>query len=76
MKYTSKIERKSGGTSWVFKPPQDASSAGVVKAQTFRDGRTARVEVPKLIDKVDAFRRGLNTLTHCHVTLKTITCLI
>jgi len=58
MKYTSKVARKSGGTSWVFKPPQDASSAGVVKAQTFRDGRTAKVEVPKLIDKVDAFRRG------------------
>ena len=58
MKYTSKIERKSGGTSWVFKPPQDAATSGIVKTQTFRDGRTARVEIPKLIDKVDAFRRG------------------
>ena len=58
MKYTSKIERKSGGTSWVFKPPQDAATSGIVKTQTFRDGRSARVEIPKLIDKVDAFRRG------------------
>ena len=58
MKYTSKIDRKSGGTSWVFKPPQDASTSGIVKTQTFRDGRTARIEIPKLIDKVDAFRRG------------------
>tara|TARA_R110001583_G_scaffold38837_1_gene125130 strand:- start:64 stop:1152 length:1089 start_codon:yes stop_codon:yes gene_type:complete len=58
MKYTSKIERKSGGTSWVFKPPQDAATSGIVKTQTFRDGRTARVEIPKLIDKVDAYRRG------------------
>ena len=58
MKYTSKIERKSGGTSWVFKPPQDAATSGIVKTQTFRDGRSARVEIPKLIEKVDAFRRG------------------
>jgi len=58
MKYTTKVERKSGGTSWVFKPPQDASTAGIVKTQTFRDGRSARVEIPKLIDRVDSFRRG------------------
>ena len=58
MKYTTKTSRKNGGTSWVFKPPQDAVSAGIVKSQTFRDGRTARAEIPKLLDKIDAFRKG------------------
>ena len=58
MKYTSKISRKDGGISWVFKPPRDAASAGIVKTQTFRDGRTARSEVSKLLDKIDAFRKG------------------
>ena len=58
MKYTTKTSRKNGSTSWVFRPPQDVVSAGIVKSQTFRDGRTARVEIPKLLDKIDAFRKG------------------
>ena len=58
MKYTTKTSRKNGSTSWVFRPPQDVVSAGIVKSQTFRDGRTARAEIPKLLDKIDAFRKG------------------
>lgn len=58
MRYTKKIKLKSGKEILRFDPPQDAKLAGVVKAQSFQDGRAARYEIPRLIEKVDAFRRG------------------
>ena len=58
LKYLKEIKTKKGKLVYRFTPPQDAVAAGVVRAQTFRDGRTARHEVPKLIEKVEAFRRG------------------
>ena len=48
----------SWGTGWRFVPPTDARKAGIVRSQTFRDGRAARYEIPRLIEKVEAFRRG------------------
>ena len=56
-RYTQKIKLK-GSISWRFVPPQDAINAGVVTRQTFKDGRTARYEIPRLIKRVDAFRNG------------------
>ena len=56
-RYTDKIKLKKS-TSWRFVPPQDAIDAGVVKRQTFKDGRTARYEIPRLIKLVEAFRKG------------------
>lgn len=56
-KYTKKINLKTG-TAWRFCPPQDAIDADVVRNQTFRDGRAARYEIPRLVEKVEAFRRG------------------
>lgn len=57
-KYTKQNKLKDGKISWMFVPPQDAIDAGVVKRQTFRDGRAARYEIPRLVEKVEAFRRG------------------
>ena len=56
-RYTQKIELKDS-ISWRFVPPQDAINAGIVTRKTFKDGRTARYEIPRLIERVDAFRRG------------------
>jgi integrase len=58
MKYTRETKGKDGKKRWVFLPPEEALKAGVVKRQTFTDGRTARFEIPKLIEKVEKFRRG------------------
>ena len=58
MRYTKRVKQKSGKEIIRFEPPQDARLAGVVKSQSFRDGRAARYEIPRLIEKVDAFRRG------------------
>ena len=58
MKYTTKRKTRKGETRWFFHPPADAKYAGVVSSCTFSDGRTARFEIPKLIEKVEAFRRG------------------
>lgn len=58
MRYTKKIKLKSGKEVIRFDPPQDAKLAGVVKAQSFQDGRAARYEIPRLIEKIEAFRRG------------------
>lgn len=58
LKYLKEVKTKKGKLVYRFNPPQDAVAAGVVRSQTFRDGRTARHEVPKLIEKVEAFRRG------------------
>ena len=57
MRYTEKVKLKSG-LVWRFTPPQAAIDAGVVSRQTFHDGRTARYEIPRLIQKVDDFRSG------------------
>src|SRR6056297_2546365 len=58
MKYTRKYTTGKGETRWRFIPPEEARLAGVVRTQTFKDGRTARWEIPKLIEKVEAFQRG------------------
>jgi integrase len=58
LKYLSEVKTKKGKTVYRFAPPPDAVAAGVARNQTFRDGRTARHEVPKLIEKIEAFRRG------------------
>ena len=56
-RYTEKVKLKDS-FSWRFIPPKDAVNAGVVARQTFKDGRTARYEIPKLIKLVEAFRSG------------------
>lgn len=58
MKYVKAAKDKKGKTFYRFEPPQDAINAGVVTRRTFKDGRAARYEVPRLIAKVEAFRRG------------------
>jgi integrase len=58
MKYTKILERKDGTKAYVFVPPEAAIKAGIVKRKTFRDGNAARYEIPRLIQKVEAFRRG------------------
>lgn len=57
MKYT-KINKTKKGKRYVFVPPKDAALAGVVQSKSFADGRTARVEIPKLVDLVNKFRKG------------------
>ena len=49
MKYTVKTKLKDGSTVYRFVPPKDAKLSGVVKSKTFKDGRAARYEIPKLI---------------------------
>jgi len=58
MKYTKKVSLKDGSSVVRFTPPSDVRKAGVLKAQTFKDGKAARYEVPRLIEKVSAYRRG------------------
>ena len=58
MKYTIKAKLKDGSTVYRFIPPKDARLSGVVKNMTFKDGRAARYEIPKLIKIVEDFRRG------------------
>jgi integrase len=58
MKYTTKVRLKDGSYVHRFVPPEDVRKAGVVKTKTFKDGRAARYEVPRLVEKVDAYRRG------------------
>jgi integrase len=58
LKYTKELTLKSGKKVFVFEPPQDAIDAGVVSRCRFHDGRSARFEIPKLVEKVEAFRRG------------------
>jgi len=58
MKYTKKVKLKDGSIVHRFIPPPELTRAGVVKGQTFKDGRTARYEVPRLLEKVYAYRRG------------------
>lgn len=54
------IEKRGvdGRLRYYFRPPQDAVKAGVVKPETFYDGRVARHKLPELIGRVEAFRRG------------------
>lgn len=58
MKYTKQVKLKDGTTVHRFVPPDEVRKAGVVKSQTFKDGRTARYEVPRLIEAVEAYRKG------------------
>ena len=58
MKYTHKVKLKDGSTVYRFVAPKDAKLAGVVKNETFQDGRKARHDIPKLIQIVDDFRKG------------------
>jgi integrase len=64
MRYVKKLKRKDGKLSYQFNPPEAAIKAGVVKCQTFSDGRTARYEVPRLLEKVDAWKRGDLTVSN------------
>lgn len=58
MKYTRKVTLKDGSTVHRFVPPRDAVAAGVISHKTFKDGRTARYEVPRLVETIEAYRRG------------------
>jgi len=58
MKYTHKVKLKDGSVVYRFVAPKDAKLAGVVKNETFQDGRKARHDIPKLIQIVDDFRKG------------------
>jgi integrase len=58
MRYTKKVTLKDGTIVHRFVPPPEVRHAGVVKSQTFSDGRAARYEVPRLLELVDAYRRG------------------
>lgn len=58
MKYTSKTKTKSGKTKWIFEPPKDCIDAGVVKRVVFEDGRKARWEIPRLVQRVEAYKNG------------------
>lgn len=58
MRYTKKVKLKDGSVVHRFIPPAEVRHAGVVKTQTFSDGRAARYEVPRLLELVDAYRRG------------------
>jgi len=58
MKYTTTHIGKDGKKVHKFRAPKDALKAGVVSSKTFTDGRTARYEIPKLIARIEAFRKG------------------
>lgn len=58
MKYVKKVKLSDGSVVHRFTPPDDVRRAGVVKSQTFTDGRAARYEVPRLLEKIEAYRRG------------------
>jgi len=58
MKYTKKEKLRDGSIVYRFVPPKDAKLSGVSKNVTFKDGRTARYEIPKLIHIVEEFRKG------------------
>lgn len=58
MQYTTRRKQKDGSYVWSFNAPRDAVLAGVVKSQLFKDGRAARYEVPRLVEKIKLFRKG------------------
>ena len=64
MRYLRKVKNKDGKTVYRFKPPEEAVRAGVVPNKTFQDGRTARYEVPRLLEKLDAWRKGKGPVFH------------
>lgn len=53
LRYTTKNKN-----SWTFNPPEDIKKAGIAQRQTFKDGRTAKAVISKLIKKIDAYRKG------------------
>ena len=60
MRYTTEGTAK-GKKVWRFRAPHDVHSAGIMKSQTFHDGRTMRHEVPKLLNIIDTYRSGAYT---------------
>lgn len=58
MKYTTRRKQKDGSYKTYFNAPKDALKAGIVGNQVFTDGRTARYEIPRLIERVELFRKG------------------
>ena len=58
MKYTTRRKQKNGSYKVYFNAPKDALKAGIVGNKVFTDGRTARYEIPRLIEKVELFRKG------------------
>lgn len=54
MKYVRKV--KGGG--WLFDPPLEAVRAGVTQRKYYSDGRSYRYEVPREIEKIEAWRKG------------------
>ena len=67
MKYTHKVKLKDGSYVYRFVSPKDARGAGIVQNQTFKDGRKARHEVPKLIKLIDSFRKGIVLAGRIHL---------
>jgi integrase len=59
MRYVKVITGKDGKKKYKFTPPKKAVIAGIVKPKTFDDGRTARYEVPRLIELVDEWKKGI-----------------
>ena len=57
MKYTREYSVGSD-KRWQFICPRDVAAAGIAKTTTFTDGRTARFEIPKLIELVQLYRSG------------------
>lgn len=58
MKYLRTMKRKDGSVVHRFMPPSDVVKAGVVRPRVFEDGRTARYEMPRLLERIEAYRRG------------------
>lgn len=58
MEYTKVYKTKKGETRYVFDPPLEAKKAGILRRVLFRDGRKARYEIPRLLEKLEAFNRG------------------
>lgn len=64
--YVKKVKLKDGTTVHKFRPPKDAQEAGVVKSQTFKDGKAARYAVPRLLEKIEEFRKGGKWVADIH----------
>lgn len=57
MRYT-RVSERNGKTIWTFVPPRDVLEAGVCEKTVFTDGRAARYEIPRLIERVELYRKG------------------
>lgn len=54
--YTTKYFTKKGEARWLFDPPRLAKNARVAKRKTYEDGRVARIEIPKQLEKIKLFQ--------------------